>query len=374
MGRTLSEVRRYGADWDEKRKRVLRRDDYTCQRCGHKSGPHAGDEGRILQVHHVEKLSEGGSNDESNLLSLCRPCHGVQHPDNDTFDNVRGYARIYPPSSSEPAVGYVNSKNERESLDAYLDRTDSDHCERCGDPRSDGERFFVYPNIDFTDRGSYENPAEKFGVLCGPCTGLVYAADDDNSVEHRLLSTRGQLVGGAVERLVQQRDRALISGTKKTRKFGATRDPVNRKERILFASPYRFVHWFWRKLGTVVLAVLLFTLAGPALEGVAAWLSTADGARTTASALPAPTLGASAAEFYAVGGGLIAAVSLAYGVRWSVAALSDRVWERVDSTMQPHHYRKPKLYTLRRRLRAVGSYLLLPYLVILTLHLAIAVL
>lgn len=363
MGRTRYEIRRYGADWDQKRKRILRRDDYTCQRCDHASGPHAGDEGRILQVHHVEKLSEGGSNDESNLVTLCRPCHGVQHPDNDTFDGVRGYARIYPPSTADGSVAYVNSKNEREPLEAYLDRKGTDHCERCGDPRTAGERFYVYPNIDFGDRGDYENPAEKFGVLCAPCAGLVYAADDDDHVEHRLVATDGRVVGEAVDRLVEQRDRALISGTKKTRKFGATRDPVNRKERILFASPYRYVHWLWRRLGAFGVAALLFVLAGPLLDRAAAWLSASTSA-----------LGPSAAGFYAVGGGLVAAVSVAYAVRWSVAALSDRVWARIDDSIRPHHYRKPKLLTLRRRLGAVGSLLVAPYLLIGLLHLAVIVL
>lgn len=374
MDRTLSEVRRYGADWDQKRKRVLRRDDYTCQRCGHQSGPHAGDEGRILQVHHVEKLSEGGSNDESNLVTLCRPCHGVQHPGNETFDEVRGYARIYPPSAADARVAYVNSKTEREPLDAYLDRKDSDHCDRCGDPRGDGERFYVYPNIDFGERGGYENPAEKFGVLCGPCTGLVYAADDDGGVEHRLRSTEGQVVGDAVDRLVDVRERALLSGTKKTRKFGATRDPVNLKERVLFASPYRYVHWFWRRLGALALAALCFVLLGPAIEGTTAWLSTPGAARTVAAGLPLPAFGPAAAEFYAFGGGLIAAVSLAFTIRWSVAALSDLVWDRVDPSLRRQHYRKPKLHTLRRRLWAVCGYLLLPYLAIATLLLAVTAL
>jgi hypothetical protein len=356
MGRTLSEVRRYGPNWDETRKQILRRDDYTCQRCGHQSGPHAGDEGRVLQVHHIEKVSDGGSNDESNLVTLCRPCHGVQHPDNDTFDAIRGYARIYPPSTADGSVAYVNSKNEREPLDSYLDRTESDYCERCGDPKSDGERFYVYPNIDFADRGSYENPAEKFGVLCAPCTGLVYAADDDDGVEKRLISTDGRIIGTSVERLVAQRDRALLSGTKKTRKFGATREAANRKEWWLFESPYRHIHRLWRRLGTAVIAAFLFVLAGPLLDGLI-------------SAVAASTsLGPSAAWFYVFAGGLIAALSLAYVLRWSVAALSDRLWHRIDGTIRPHHYRKPKLFTLRRRLGAVGGYLFVPYLVVGALH------
>ena len=31
------------------------------------------------QVHHVLPLSEGGSNDEGNLMSLCKSCHSRIH-------------------------------------------------------------------------------------------------------------------------------------------------------------------------------------------------------------------------------------------------------------------------------------------------------
>lgn len=66
-------------DWEARRKTVYRRDDWTCQQCERKSGPHAGDEGVRLHAHHIQALSEGGSNRLSNLVTLCEPCHQNSH-------------------------------------------------------------------------------------------------------------------------------------------------------------------------------------------------------------------------------------------------------------------------------------------------------
>lgn len=70
---------RYPPDWEQRRRAVLARDEYTCQRCGEASGPHAGDEGVTLHVHHVRPLSAGGSNRLSNLVTLCADCHEAEH-------------------------------------------------------------------------------------------------------------------------------------------------------------------------------------------------------------------------------------------------------------------------------------------------------
>lgn len=62
----------YPADWDDRRRRVYKRDDYTCQACGRRGGPYGDVE---LHADHVIPKSEGGSHDESNLQTLCRRCH-----------------------------------------------------------------------------------------------------------------------------------------------------------------------------------------------------------------------------------------------------------------------------------------------------------
>lgn len=66
-------------DWEARRKTVYRRDDWTCQNCGRKSGPHAGDDGERLHAHHIVAHADGGLNRLSNLETLCEPCHQNSH-------------------------------------------------------------------------------------------------------------------------------------------------------------------------------------------------------------------------------------------------------------------------------------------------------
>jgi hypothetical protein len=53
--------------WAAIRKRIFARDDYTCQYCGRRGGP--------LECDHRTPLSQGGGNEESNLVTACRPCN-----------------------------------------------------------------------------------------------------------------------------------------------------------------------------------------------------------------------------------------------------------------------------------------------------------
>ena len=65
--------KKYGRAW----KRI--RDSYVhkhplCEQCL-KEGRYVA----VEEVHHIVPLAEGGSNDESNLMSLCRSCHEKIH-------------------------------------------------------------------------------------------------------------------------------------------------------------------------------------------------------------------------------------------------------------------------------------------------------
>lgn len=56
------------AAWRRTRKIVLKRDNYTCQRCG-KPGN---------SVHHIVAITDGGDPfDPDNCMTACKPCHGI---------------------------------------------------------------------------------------------------------------------------------------------------------------------------------------------------------------------------------------------------------------------------------------------------------
>lgn len=58
---------------------VLNRDNYTCQCC---KGKHKDSK---LEVHHIVFRSQGGSDEESNLITLCHTCHKDLHNGKITF-------------------------------------------------------------------------------------------------------------------------------------------------------------------------------------------------------------------------------------------------------------------------------------------------
>lgn len=57
--------------YSSRRSAILHRDNYTCQCCGKKNCR--------LDVHHIIYRSNGGNNDESNLITLCKDCHEKVH-------------------------------------------------------------------------------------------------------------------------------------------------------------------------------------------------------------------------------------------------------------------------------------------------------
>ena len=58
---------RGGRPWRRIRDRILLRDKYTCQQCGHI--------GADLEVDHIINVAQGGADDDKNLQSLCISCH-----------------------------------------------------------------------------------------------------------------------------------------------------------------------------------------------------------------------------------------------------------------------------------------------------------
>jgi len=55
--------------WNEIREKMLTRDDYTCQFCGHRAK-------KYMQAHHLKDSSD---NSLKNLVTCCVACHAVNH-------------------------------------------------------------------------------------------------------------------------------------------------------------------------------------------------------------------------------------------------------------------------------------------------------
>ena len=65
--------KRYGRAWKRIRDRYVHKHP-LCEQCL-KKGRYVA----VEEVHHILPLSEGGTNEESNLMSLCRSCHEKIH-------------------------------------------------------------------------------------------------------------------------------------------------------------------------------------------------------------------------------------------------------------------------------------------------------
>ena len=78
--RSIPGIGSYGDDWTpELRGRVMLRDGHRCQVCG---APDA-----VLQVHHVDH--DRTNNAETNLLTVCAPCHLAYHGRSELQEEMR---------------------------------------------------------------------------------------------------------------------------------------------------------------------------------------------------------------------------------------------------------------------------------------------
>ena len=72
--------------YSSRQKAVLHRDNYTCQCCGKRNCR--------LEVHHIVFRSNGGTDDEENLITLCEDCHKGVHAGTVTLDKNQRRVRI----------------------------------------------------------------------------------------------------------------------------------------------------------------------------------------------------------------------------------------------------------------------------------------
>lgn len=72
-GRESRQARGYGAAWDRLRRQVLQRDCGVCQACARVGLFHPGSE-----VDHIVPKAEGGTDDLSNLQTICTEQHRLK--------------------------------------------------------------------------------------------------------------------------------------------------------------------------------------------------------------------------------------------------------------------------------------------------------
>ena len=63
---------RGGRPWRRNRDAALLRDRYTCQHCHQVFAP------SMLEADHIINRAQGGSDELSNLQTLCKPCHKIK--------------------------------------------------------------------------------------------------------------------------------------------------------------------------------------------------------------------------------------------------------------------------------------------------------
>ena len=69
----------YGWTWSKIRQIVLKRDNYSCRRCGMTNEEHTDKYGQGLQVHHKVEYPICREHKTDNLISLCVVCHNKIH-------------------------------------------------------------------------------------------------------------------------------------------------------------------------------------------------------------------------------------------------------------------------------------------------------
>lgn len=82
--------RGYGGTWEKTRERILRRDNGLCQECLRNGVlTSVGDKPYSAWCDHIIPKAEGGTDDDTNLQTLCRSCHQKKTD----AEKARGVAR-----------------------------------------------------------------------------------------------------------------------------------------------------------------------------------------------------------------------------------------------------------------------------------------
>lgn len=105
----------YPSNWADVAAGIRARDDYQCAACG------ATDV--MLDVHHIIYLSNYGTNQQNNLVTLCRSCHETEH------GRVFDFGEADDPASPNPIQPILESAPHVEVLDAPQQNPSPSECD-----------------------------------------------------------------------------------------------------------------------------------------------------------------------------------------------------------------------------------------------------
>jgi len=168
---------KYPADWDKRRRKVLDRDDYVCQKCTTDISVSP----TQAHVHHIKPISEGGGHAYDNLETLCKECHINEHSNgnpkepvkvnkccwcNEKFTHFTGYMPGYCSKvcwSRKKAESALNDLNSNMAICSSCHRPFGENqlCKHCGnwEPNSDKNEL----NIDRLELIAYALRIYEFG-------------------------------------------------------------------------------------------------------------------------------------------------------------------------------------------------------------------
>lgn len=216
----------YGPEWETLHQQTLERDGHACTRCG------AND--RTLQAHHVVPRGAGGPDDLENLVTLCRPCHGVMHPENGSFDDVRHEAPLFPEPDAPEAVARMRSPADQV-------------CDRCATEHADPTELVAWHRPD----------GDEYHVLCRPCGALVLQTLGDCQVDDLHLG-RPLRIEDFIDR---HRDASVRPSLLAPDRLAIRREPVTVRERLVDDTVARFFLNNWPgRIASVTAALVVLLL------------------------------------------------------------------------------------------------------------------
>ena len=76
----------------------------------------------IMHVHHIVPIVDGGTNDESNLVTLCWECHEEWHAHREDKIDFNTWLHIEPPGFVYAAVGLFSPPEKKAEMMAAVDK------------------------------------------------------------------------------------------------------------------------------------------------------------------------------------------------------------------------------------------------------------